>query len=112
MHQGITIDCFYCTKLRANNRDPNCKICEGKITYFRPARMMDRYTSDLEIIKSIVEFSKLFEDREIIIEDFFQNPKAYPQLISKIELLYENSIIYSTNIEDIFERILIENSTK
>jgi len=107
--QGIRIDCFYCTKIKIDDPDPNCNICAGKITYFRPARMMDRQTSDMQILSNLMDMFRVIIDKDVSFDEFLADAISNTQLISMIEGLMEDFTIYSTNIRDIFVRILQAN---
>ena len=106
MDQGTHIDCFYCTKVKNENRNPDCKICLGKITYFRPAQMMDRPSSDIHLLHRIIDLSRIIIDRDLSIDEFYNDPESDKNLVSILESLMEDFTIYSTNLEEIIIRIL------
>jgi hypothetical protein len=52
--QGCLVDCIYCKYIEPKYSGTlKCPVCHGKSTRFQPARMMDRYTSEQEILSNI-----------------------------------------------------------
>ena len=52
--QGVYIDCIYCKVIYPEVNSGNCERCKGEGGYFRPARMMDKHSSNnyvMEILK-------------------------------------------------------------
>ena len=68
--QGTMVDCVYCKYIHPELLEGDkCPICKGINPQFRPARMMDHSTSQMEVLYSIFnEFPR--ERREANPSDF------------------------------------------
>ena len=55
MEQGLYLDCFYCQDLFPET-EGNCKKCQNKKSYFQPAQMMDKETSEQFVLESLLNF--------------------------------------------------------
>ena len=53
--QGTLVDCVYCKYVRPELKGEQCPVCHGRTPEFRPARMMDTPTSQMEILQKIEE---------------------------------------------------------
>ena len=82
MDQGVNLTCFYCTKVKPG-KNPDCGYCKRNITYFRPARMMNRSTSDLHILDlltRLVNELNILRGEDIYPAQIFSNLEAYAQI--------------------------------
>lgn len=58
--QSCMVTCVYCTKINTNI-GKDCPYCSGEINYFKPARMMDEYTSREEILNKVFHIGSEYE---------------------------------------------------
>ena len=56
--QGLLIDCIHCTILYRGTERKKCPECMGAKSYFVPAQMMDKNSSQTMIITEIITFIK------------------------------------------------------
>ena len=63
--QGTMVDCVYCKYIEPELKGTkNCPVCHGKTPEFRPTRMMDKYTSQMDVLDRIdYYFSKPDKDK-------------------------------------------------
>jgi predicted amidophosphoribosyltransferase len=72
--QGCMVDCVYCSTIHPEIREDNtkeCPMCHGQTPSFRPMRMMDKYTSEMELLHDLFTF-----------ENYRENPQLKDFLIS------------------------------
>ena len=60
--QGCLSKCVYCTQVRPNMVKKDCPLCHGKIHQFQPARMMDRWSSWVEVVGELQDSVKKEQD--------------------------------------------------
>ncbi len=54
--QGVLIDCVYCKYIKPELQGTkDCPQCHGKTPTFKPMRMMDRLTSEQDILQEILD---------------------------------------------------------
>lgn len=53
--QGTMTQCVYCTQVRPTMKKSECPLCHGRVNYFQPARMMDRWSSWVEVVGELQE---------------------------------------------------------
>lgn len=56
--QGVLVDCIQCTIIYPGKDRPNCPECKGTKSYFLPAQMMDKVSSQEMIVKKLLSFFK------------------------------------------------------
>ena len=63
--QGCMVDCVLCTIIKPKREEgEECPVCHGQIHYFQPARMMDKSTSERELIHNLV-----WMDRDVLKDE-------------------------------------------
>ena len=53
--QGTTTKCVYCTRVRPTIKKSDCPLCHGRVNHFQPARMMDSWSSWVEVVGELQE---------------------------------------------------------
>lgn len=66
--QGVYIDCIYCKVIYPEINSINCQWCKGESGYFRPARMMDKHSSDKYIMDILKPFFENYDMNEEVDE--------------------------------------------
>ena len=56
--QGTMMTCVYCTTVYPDLYTKDCPICKGKKNFFRPARMMDKESSQTYMFEILSSFFK------------------------------------------------------
>jgi hypothetical protein len=70
--QGCQVECPYCASIHPELKNTDkCPECHGKNSFFRPMRMMDRYTSQMDLIENI--FRPYFSKSKTELRAFFLN---------------------------------------
>jgi hypothetical protein len=81
--QGVYLDCIYCKVIYPEINSSNCKRCKGEGGYFRPARMMDKLSSNNYVMDSLKQF---FENYDMYEEIDESNRKRMIGLVEIIEI--------------------------
>lgn len=103
--QSTFVECVYCKYVRPELQGSSeCPFCQGKSREFRPARMMDEYTSGQHILDKMIRESERLNSSDLtksekmdillsILEEIdlygFDCKKA---VIDKIQILDEKDI--------------------
>ncbi len=51
--QGCLTKCVYCTQVRPKMKKADCPLCHGRVNHFQPARMMDRWSSWVQVVEEL-----------------------------------------------------------
>ncbi|MCY3412226.1 MAG: hypothetical protein INQ03_11385 [Candidatus Heimdallarchaeota archaeon] len=102
--QGIMLRCVYCTEIFPDIKE--CPKCDGKKEFFRPARMMDKYTSQRELVMNLKEFFSLFDEKCIY------EPHLPEEDAQRMYFLIEKLGIYNFNLRETLIDLLRESQMK
>ena len=96
MEQGVMAECHYCRVIYPDLKG-DCPLCAGGPEKFRPARMMDRYTSMREVLPSILRLWELEERVRQMDEPDMEIVKRYRDAL--ISVVFDVGL-YNFNIKD------------
>jgi hypothetical protein len=97
MEQGTIMDCGYCGKIYPDLKGAGCPKCNDSGPTFRPARMMDRRTSLMEILPRIFD---MYVPEKELHETNDPSPELISQYRDRLISLVETVGLYQFNIKD------------
>lgn len=77
--QGTTINCVYCQVIYPDFPSKDCSVCKGVGSYFLPARMMDRFTQNIELLQDLQYYFQAIQEEPLDAQRLFH-------LIEKLHL--------------------------
>lgn len=105
--QGTLVSCIYCQVLNPEIDNSQCPRCQGKLKYFKPARMMDQSSASKNFLYRLKKVFEMYPDILNLNNDEITR-KTKKNYLSVLENLVLHFTIYQYDIKEALIRLYMQ----